>query len=442
MYRVFFVLFVLIFLQSCKPDTSSSHQNVEGGQLKYNVRALKSPKGSDYWLLQDDQTPRIVVNINFKSGSAYDAQDKFGSMDFYAALVTKGAGNFTEKEFYEQLEEIGSSLNVSVDSDKLSMNIVMLKEALHKTSSLVKLVIKSPRFDKDSIENTRKEMLAVRKQSLHSAQFMIAQKMNDIYLINHPYVRNPLDHEKLIHEIQEKDLRKIHSEVFSLIPYITMVGNISPEEAGELVDNLLETQVRKKQTKKIPPLNFQNIARVTPVPSLVRQATILATHKGPKASSEDSISLALITRILDRWVWEKVREEKGLAYFIYVQRLPLEKGGFIRCMGGTKVESVHEVMHIIDQCWNEMHQKGPTEKDLQEAKDFLMNYVTMLPDSPSLSEILAGYQFYGRSPDYINKRILKIESVSLNEAKRVAQKYIKPKNLRFFVHGMSEKKEP
>lgn len=430
-----FVSIVFLFLAGCS-DTTDNSKTPAVEKIGIHVGVFTSPQGRTFWLVQDHKTPRIVLSASFRGGHALEGDADTGKHIVYADTVTKGAGSWTEKEWSEKLNETGASFSVSVDEDRVKIQAVMLEKYWKDSLPYMEAVIQKPRFDEGAIQTTRNQLLSLRRQLQHDPDFMISEAIYQ-KLLTHPYVRHPLRNIQGMMSLKRDDLIQLHKAVLSRPLTITIVGNISPKDAGHMIDKIFPHTI-PVSTSTVPPLVWnKKIDLITPVPAKVSQATIVALHNGIEAGNPDNVGLAIVMRILDRRIFEDVREERGLAYTIYANRSSFLHGGYIECRGGTSAREVKNVIALVSKQWQQMADKGPTEKELQDSIDFAVNYLTMLPDSVAIAQRLDTIQFQGKSPDYIHTVLDDFRKVSLEKAKIIAGKYLKPDNLRFFVHGIN-----
>ena len=83
-----------------------------------------------------------------------------------------------------------------------------------------------------------------------------------------------------------------------------------------------------------------------------------------------------------------------------------------------------------------MHDEGPTEEELKDAKTYLTGSFPLQFDSTGhIAGLLVQIQQENLGIDYLDRRNALIENVTLADAKRVAKKLLDPKGLTFAVVG-------
>ena len=95
-----------------------------------------------------------------------------------------------------------------------------------------------------------------------------------------------------------------------------------------------------------------------------------------------------------------------------------------------------KVIKIIKDELNKVKNKGVTEKELNDAKNYLINsYVLRLDSNKKVASILLNTQMDGLGTDFFKKRNDYINSVSLEDIKEVAKKILDEKQIFFLIIG-------
>ena len=132
----------------------------------------------------------------------------------------------------------------------------------------------------------------------------------------------------------------------------------------------------------------------------------------------------------------EIREKKGLVYSVYSYLYRYDKYDFFSGGAQTSNENVDKVIKIIKDELNKVKNKGVTEKELNDAKNYLINsYVLRLDSNKKVASILLNTQMDGLGTDFFKKRNDYINSVSLEDIKEVAKKILDEKQIFFLIIG-------
>jgi zinc protease len=136
---------------------------------------------------------------------------------------------------------------------------------------------------------------------------------------------------------------------------------------------------------------------------------------------------------------QEVREKRGLAYGVYTYLYPLDHAGIFAGGVATENKSVAQSLDLIRAELERVSKEGLTETELRQAKDYLIgSYALRFDTSGKIAAQLLAIQLDGLGADYIERRNGEIESVTVDDVKRVAKRLLEPKNLIVTVVGEPE----
>jgi len=140
---------------------------------------------------------------------------------------------------------------------------------------------------------------------------------------------------------------------------------------------------------------------------------------------------------------EEVREKRGLAYGVSTYLNTLEHSAVWQGQVATQNERVAESLHLIRDEWRRMAETGPIAEELSDAKTYLTgSFPLRLTSTGSLAGFLVDIQLQELGIDYVEKRNGLIESVTLDDVKRVAARLMTPDRLSFVIVGRPKGIEP
>ncbi|HOV03631.1 MAG TPA: insulinase family protein, partial [Kaistiaceae bacterium] len=122
-------------------------------------------------------------------------------------------------------------------------------------------------------------------------------------------------------------------------------------------------------------------------------------------------------------LYDEVREKRGLAYSVYTFLAPYDHAGAFVGGVATRSDRAGEAMQLIESELKRFAAEGPTEKELAEAKSFLVgSFALRFDTSQKISAQLLAFNLDNLGIDYINKRNALIEAVTIEDVKRAAKR--------------------
>ena len=224
---------------------------------------------------------------------------------------------------------------------------------------------------------------------------------------------------------------------------VGVVGDISAEELGPLLDRLLG-DLPADPWNALPPAEFAQERGLTVIPLDTPQAVAVLGHEGLLREDPDFLPAYVMNYILggggfSSRLTEPVREKRGLTYSVYSYLAPYRRAGLYLAGVSSDNARIAEAISVIKDEWARMAAEGVTEEELANAKRYLTGaYPLRFDTNAKIADNLAGLMRQGFSPDYIRKRNALIEAVTADDVRRVAARLLKPERLRIVVVGAPE----
>jgi zinc protease len=135
-------------------------------------------------------------------------------------------------------------------------------------------------------------------------------------------------------------------------------------------------------------------------------------------------------------ITEEVRQKRGLAYSAYSYFAPLQaRGPFIIGMQ-TRRDQADEALAVLRDTLREFVSKGPTEQELQAAKQNIVGGFPMRIDSNrKIHDYLRLIGFYDLPIDYLETFVANIERVTVADIKAAFARRVDPDRLVTVVVG-------
>jgi zinc protease len=122
-------------------------------------------------------------------------------------------------------------------------------------------------------------------------------------------------------------------------------------------------------------------------------------------------------------LYHEVREKRGLAYSVYDSLLWMDHSALFVGNTGTRADRAGETVDAIEKEIRKIAVDGPTQTELDEAKSYLKgSQMLALDTSSKLAAALLQYQLDKLPIDYIEKRNAIVDAVTLDDAKKAAQR--------------------
>jgi zinc protease len=124
-------------------------------------------------------------------------------------------------------------------------------------------------------------------------------------------------------------------------------------------------------------------------------------------------------------LFQEVREKRGLAYSVGTSLVSYRAAAMTWGFTATKNERVAECLDVIAAEMARLKTDGPSDDELQKAKDYLTgSYALGFDTSTKIAHQLAQIAFEGLGIDYIARRNALVSAVTQDDIRRAAARIL------------------
>ena len=410
--------------------------------LALEVREVKTPKGISVWFAEDHTVPIVAMNYAFAGGAAADPDGKRGLANFLSAMLDEGAGDLSSAQFQERMEELAFSMRHAAGQEWFTGSFRTLKKNLDESVRLLALAINRPRFDAQPLERIRKQLLVSLRRKTEDPEEQAWQAFRRMLFGDHPFGRDKDGDVAGIRAITADDLRALHKRLFARQGLLVVVaGAIDEKRMVRMVDAVFGNLPAKSGMPAIPKPVMPKRANEKIVRKPVAQSIVLMGHDSLLRNDPDFIPAYVVNHILGgggfgaRLV-EEVREKRGLAYSVYSAMFAYRQAGVFFAYAGTRNDKALLARDIMRKTIRRVAQEGVTERELAEAKDYLIGSWPLRFDSTTkIANALLGLRQQDLGIDYLKKRNDLMRAVTLEDARRAARRMLHPERMQVLVYG-------
>jgi zinc protease len=405
------------------------------------IQEVTSPGGIKAWLVEDHNIPFMALELRFRGGTSLDQPGKRGAVNLMAATLEEGAGEMDAQGFAMARDGLAAHIGFGAEADEISVSMQTLTENRGAAVDLLHLALTAPRFDQDAVERVKGQVLAGLRAEEQDPS-AIAAKLSRVRAYGaHPYGSSGDGTIDSVTALTRDDVVAAWQGAMARdLIYVAAAGDISAEELGLLLDQLLVgvpaagwPLPSKAVLNEKPGVVVQSF----PGP----QSVVLFGHGGIGFDDPDFFAASLLNDILgggrfSARLMQEVREKRGLTYGIGTglasRDLSAEWVGQFQASN----DKVAEAIQVVRDEWAKMATEGVTAEELATAKTYMTGaYPLRFDGNGQIASILVGMQMLGLSADYPKTRNDKVNAVTMEDISRVAKRLLKPENLSFVVVG-------
>lgn len=417
--------------------------NVPAQAMK--IQKVVSPMGIEAWLVEDHTLPLVALQFGFRGGTSQDPAGKEGLAYFVSGMMDEGAGDIKSQEFQEKLESLAIAMSFEATRDSMTGGLKTLTKNRDEAFRMLRLVLSEPRMDTDAVERVREQISSMIKMDQEDPEKIGSDAWFKLAFEGHPYANPTKGELATVAKIAPADLKGFVKRNYARDGLlVSVVGDITAAELAKALDDVFGAIPAKQELTPVPEAKWTAQATAKVIRVNVPQSVVTFGHSGPKRKDKDFIAAYTLNYIIggggfSSTLMQEVREKRGLAYSVYTYLYPLDSAGLMLGGVATENKSVKESIDVIKLELARIAAKGPSQEELDNAKRYLTgSYALRLNSSVRIANTLLGIQFEDLGIDYIDRRAALIDSITLDDIKRVAAELIKPDSLLITVVGQPE----
>ena len=409
------------------------------------IERVVSPGGIEAWLVRDTTLPILALEFSFRGGAVTDPADKAGRAYLAMEMLTEGAGDLDSQAFAATLEDRAIALDFDAGTDTIQGSLKTLNEHRDTAVEMLRLAMLKPRLDAKDIERLRARLLAALARENENPEIIARRALMAAAFPDHPYGRPTRGTLESVARLQVDDLRQFIAQRLARDNLIVgVVGDITPTALGAILDRAFGELPAKSTPVAIADVAPSGSGRTIVISRPVPQSVIVMAEEGVKRDDPDWFAASLVNYVLggggfNSRLMNEVREKRGLTYGIYTSLATFDRASLLIAASSTENTRAGRALDVARDVWERLHAQGPTEDELENAKNYLTgSFALRLDSTTQIARTLVAVQYDRLGIDYLGKRDALIRAVTLADAKRVAQRLLDPKRLLTVVVGQPE----
>jgi len=395
-------------------------------------------------MLEDHELPLIRGVAMIRTGNLFDPPDKRGLSQVMADVLRSGGTKTkTGDQIDEELENIAGTVEAGMDESSASVSFSGLKETTDQVLTVFRDVLTNPEFRQDKLDLTLTQYRsAIARRNDDAGDIPSRELTRILYGPDTPYGWQP-EYEHLA-RIHREDLVAFYQRYyFPKNIMLAIYGDFNAVEMRDKLENLFGAW--KVEQPPVPP--FPAVT-AKPAPGVyfaakedVTQTFFSIGELGGTLRDPDYPALQVATNILGEGfssrLVSRIRTQLGYAYSIGASwGANYNFPGTFRIGGSTKSMTTVETVQAIREEVEKLRTTEVTEKELEEAKQAVLNSFVFFFDSPSktLNRVMR-YEYFGYPKDFLFQYQKAIAGVTRADVLRAAKAHIHPEELAIVMVG-------
>ncbi|MBV8856515.1 MAG: insulinase family protein [Acidobacteria bacterium] len=378
-----------------------------------------------------------TVGIWVRRGSRHEPADWNGVCHFIEHAVFKGTGRRTALDIAVESDRLGGHFDAYTTHEMTGFALKVVDTSVPLAFDLLADMLARPRFDEEELRREQKVIIEEMKMVEDTPDEFLAEIFNAAYFPGHPLGRPIEGTEETVSTFGHERTAVFHAAAYAppnLV--VAAAGNVEHEQLVELAARAFEDG--QAEAGEVKSVKEESPSPAAPIlikrKKELEQAHLIIAAPFPSARHEDRYAASLLSSVIgggtSSRLWQRVREERGLAYSVGAAGSHFTDAGVFQIYAGTSPEQLDEVLDISLEEMRRALREAVGEEELRLVKDQAVSSILLgLESTSARAGTLARQEIvHGRRipPEQV---IARIEAVTPEDMLRVATEHFQTDRL-------------
>ena len=290
----------------------------------------------------------VSLGVWLNAGSRHEADADSGITHFTEHMVFKGTERFTARDIACEIDGIGGHLDAFTTKEMTAFTALVLDEHWPRAFEIVSDMVQTPTLAEADIEREKGVVLEELKMDEDNPDFLLSTVFAKHFWRGHGMARPVIGNSESIRGFRQARLRSFFKETFRA-PRILLAA------AGNIDHDALVSEAERRLAGLAEDSAFQDASPPKAHPEIVlhdkpslEQVHVSIAFEAFGARDPRRFAGALLSTLLgggfSSRLFQKIREEAGLAYSVYSDLSLFSDSGCLSIGAGTGREAVLQVL--------------------------------------------------------------------------------------------------
>jgi predicted Zn-dependent peptidase len=381
----------------------------------------------------------VAMGIVVGAGSGLEKESLAGISHFIEHMAFKGTKKRSAFQIASELDAVGGKMNAYTSKELTTYYAVTLDRHMDVAVDVLSDIFLNSVYDAKEMELEKGVIVEEIKMYQDTPDELIHDFFTEVIYHGHPLGRPTIGSEKSVRSIGRDDVIDYTKHLYTPDnTIIALAGNVRHEDAVKLIEPAFSAMKGK----------FPSAERICPTikkaerlkHKKTEQVHMCLGTKGPSQMDEDRYVFSVMDTVLggsmSSWLFQEVREKRGLAYSIYSYNGALKDCGLYVVYAGTSKENFRKVVDLTMGELNKVKKQGLTKAEIERSKEHIKGSIVLgLESTSSRMAYLAKSQYYFGRIITVDEIFKKIDKVTNEDIIAAANKYIRDEYLTLTAIG-------
>jgi zinc protease len=335
------------------PKVNESKAKLEGKLSLEPFEQIDITSGARLLLQPDARLPKVHLRCVLQGGPFYEPADQRGVSALLAELLTKDTESRSAQAIAELIESIGGSFTATGGNNTISLSIEVLPADLDIALDLLSEALTTPVFDPATFETEREAQVIGLKEDDDEILDYGLRKLRERFFNQHPF---GVSSDGRVEDLEALTVEDLAAHYRALVKasniVLAVTGDFKREVIIERLNPLFETKMPAQPFEVADTSAPLEVAACTSHEAMDReQAVVLQAYPDVGIQDKDFVVAEMLNELfsgMSSRLFERVREDQGMAYYVGTTRVIGLKTGMFVFYAGTHPDQAEAVVREMN----------------------------------------------------------------------------------------------
>lgn len=410
-------------------------------RMKEDIRETRLDEGIVVLSDRMEGLRSATLGFFYRSGSRNEPDNLNGITHFIEHCVFKGSRKRSAIDIAFEQDRLGGNLDAFTTHEETGFVIKVTDDEIDNAFELIADMLTDPRFDNKDCENEQRVIIEEMKMNEDSPEDVLSDIFHREFFPGQSLGLAITGTQETVRSFDHVRTLEFHHSAFAPKQLIVAAaGNIEHEHLLELVSrsglsSFATTDLRVESPRPVPsaPIFVEQRSDLEQAHLMI--ATPIVDARDHRRYAADLLANAFGGGTSSR-LWQKIREDRGLAYSVGASTSMYNDTGFFTVSAGLSPEHADEVLDIVIDELGAVAQDGITERELSLMKAQARASILLgLEDSAGRAGSLAQCEMVHGRQIPVEESLVNLDAVTTEDVGSLAREFFTTDKIAFVALG-------
>lgn len=361
----------------------------------------------------------VTMGVLVGTGACYETDAEDGISHFIEHMMFKGTKTRSSFTISDEMDRIGAQMNAFTGKDLTCYYAKSTTDNAEKAFEILADLFLNSTFPEEEMVKEKGVIIEEINMNEDTPDDLCLDLVGEAYYGKGGYGRNILGPRKNVSGFTGADVRKYMASRYTTDNIVVaMAGNIDIELAEDMTRkyfSALKPSAADKREVKVE-RRHGSLVRYKDIEQIHLALAYPSFKRGERLYDAAQIMNSVLGGSMSSRLFQKVREELGLAYTVYSYNTAYAETGTLCIYAGVNAENYMRSVEAIKNCIEDIKRKDISSEEFARGKEQLKASSIFAQESTSSQMLLYGKEMLYNNKIYdFGERIEKVNAVTFDD---------------------------